>query len=345
MSINNKLCLLYATFIIFTFAACKKGGTSGDDAVVPGSVPFVQASGLYITGYVYLKDSIFAATAWKDGATFSLPAKNSIARAITTSGTDVYIAGTSNKDALYWKNGIASVLFDKPANSQADVTGIAVVGNDVYVSGDIVSPGSSVKAAYWKNGVLNYLPATPTSYSGTGANSIMVSGTDVYITGTSSGKDALWKNGVLTSVQGSVAAISGNDIYKLVTDANYNFFYDKNNIQYALPTGGKTGFSATHKIVVKGNDVYVLGEVFSNSIFSAAYTKNGVMTILTGNPNAFPDCTGTTICVDNNNNVYVAGTAYNDSYTRVAAYWKNGKLMSTTLATTFSNATGIAFVE
>ena len=54
--------------------------------------------------------------------------------------------------------------------------------------------GTTTKALYWKNGA-----STPLTEDGA-ANGVMVSGTDVYITGSDGVNAVYWKNGVETKL-------------------------------------------------------------------------------------------------------------------------------------------------
>lgn len=116
---------------------------------------------------------------------------------------DVYLAGShqgppsdrfgSNKP-VYWKNGTPVEL---TGNFIAGTTsGITVVGNDVYLSGNVSSAANIVSGVYWKNGeMVNVDEALSTI-------AIAVSGGDVYVTGTKQTQlgfstGSQWKNGKL----------------------------------------------------------------------------------------------------------------------------------------------------
>src|ERR1700744_4007121 len=95
---------------------------------------------------------------------------------------DVYVAGSTNHDKYnyipaYWKNGIPVYLTD--GNRQGKATGIVVIGNDVYVSGDVEGKGHTI-ATYWKNGVAVSLTDGKNKASATG---IAVVGKDIYVSG------------------------------------------------------------------------------------------------------------------------------------------------------------------
>lgn len=99
------------------------------------------------------------ATIWKNGIATTLTAGTAsvgVATAVFVAGGDVYAAGYEEEDyygsgnqfAKYWKNGVAVKL----SNVSSGATGIAVFGNDVYVSG-WENNGTHLVSKYWKNGV------------------------------------------------------------------------------------------------------------------------------------------------------------------------------------------------
>lgn len=87
---------------------------------------------------------------WKNDVPVSLAdgtiAINAIEMAV--SGADVYVACQTSKGPGYYKNGKLTVF----SNGLSDVTGIAVLNNDVYTVGQSLYQQKSV-ATFWKNGV------------------------------------------------------------------------------------------------------------------------------------------------------------------------------------------------
>ena len=191
----------------------------------------------------------------------------SISTAIAVSGNDVYVAGTGITGniyngpqkyiAKYWKNSNAINLTDGTNSAQA--WSIAVSGNDVYVGG-IELNGRSYQdasgftykksiAKYWKNSQpLILTDGSEDAY----AESIAVSGTDVYVAGTE------W-NGKSYQIQGSA------DTYRKSVAK-----YWKNGKPINLTDG--TEDAVAKSIAVSGTDVYVAGTVNGY----ATYWKNGV---------------------------------------------------------------------
>jgi len=117
-------------------------------------------------------------------------------KGIYVSGTDVYVAGVVGgsfpSQAVFWKNGVASIIGNGSANS------IVVSGGDMYVAGTSLSNGN-YQATYWVNGQPTVLSTSP---QGSVANAIFVYGGDVYVAGLDVVNDVAyatyWKNGVAT---------------------------------------------------------------------------------------------------------------------------------------------------
>ncbi len=216
-------------------------------------------------------------------------------------------------------------------------------GNDVYIVGFSRVGNGNQEATIWKNGVATVLSNgsnTDGSYHGSFAESVYVSGTDVYVVGYetyTNGKDAakLWKNGVVTSLTDGNALtqsransvyISENNIYI----AGYESFNTtlvaklwKNGEAISLTDGGI--FSEAYSVHVYGNDVYVSGV---NSIYNenmdrntvvATIWKNGVATSLTDGT-SFSSARSVYV---SGSDVYVSGSE-DEGGQRIAKVWKNG---------------------
>jgi hypothetical protein len=121
----------------------------------------------YVVGYVFYAATPFpymnywangVATDLNTGYDLSSPNNNfGEVCSVCASGKDLYIAGmveTTNQminHAVYWKNGVETVLTCSAANSFAN--SICVSGNDVYMAGYEYNAGQPKYAVYWKNGV------------------------------------------------------------------------------------------------------------------------------------------------------------------------------------------------
>ncbi|HTQ28589.1 MAG TPA: hypothetical protein VMI35_10690 [Puia sp.] len=178
-------------------------------------------------------------------------------------------------------------------------------GPSIYVSGSVtnfIGPYSDGNALQWVNGNTTNLQKISTYGL---ANSIFVSGTDVYVAG--------------------VQAVNGTSLAT----------YWKNGEPVVLSDSNATKSAVANCIFISGADVYVAGyELKSNGVGSAVYWKNGVEVNLTPLSPPYPPsptntffiyslgqyANATGIAVSSTGDVYVAGT---DRYI-TAAFWKNG---------------------
>lgn len=287
----------------------------------------------------------YNASYWKNGNRVSLG--DGFANSIYVSGNDVYVCGNG---ASYWKNGNLVTL----GNGIGQTNSIAVSGNDVYVVGEIDG-----HAVYWKNGNLMYLPENtrsgdwaaiyPISSISSHANSIFISGSDIYIAGGEeiarmispypnlghvfSTSAVYWKNGnEIYLIKGGYGTSQADDAYSIFISA-----------QDVYACGGLTGQywkngnpvllgGSAKSIFVSDGDVYVAGtqpdgepyQTYNGTRYRivAKYWKNGTAVNLTdGTKNAY----ATSIAVSGND-VYVAGYEENTPGTGdyIAKYWKNG---------------------
>ena len=258
----------------------------------------------------------------------------------------VFIVGNYLPDregAKLWNRGQATTLSD---GDQA--TSIFISGSDIYAAGfrTKLTSGTEIDgncsgtctfspvAKYWKNGVP--VEITDRMKGDAMANSIFVSGNDVYVAGQqhneiiTDGKGGnsfalSWKNGIAdTLTDGTHYAearsifVSGADVYVCGQDGNQYIAatakYWKNGVPVNL-TDGKQGAAAS-SIVISGNDVYVAG-FEGNAINTVAkYWKNGIAIPLTDGSHWAEARSIFVVGSD----VYVAGF---DNFQ--AVYWKNGE--------------------
>lgn len=298
--------------------------------------PFTGGAGIYTCGQDVNGSEINIegknAKMFKNGNAFNLtdnPTSFSYAQSIIINGNDVYVAGSNNWIAKVWKNGIK---VDLEGGETSEVTDMFVVGNDVYVSGNAskdLPPPSGVQRVpiYWKNGVA--ISLLNNNHYGK-ANSIFVSGTDVYVSGYENNTATIWKNGIPIKLSdGSQSAsvidvvVVANDIYAIGFDNNMAKFW-KNGVAINLSDGQSSVL--LKKIVVVGQDVYIGGE--ENSISHPAIAKiwkNGVSTNLTD---------GTiwahfsSMFVDASNNVYMVTNEPVDKNNVTCKIWKNGVVIN-----------------
>jgi hypothetical protein len=280
------------------------GDTTGITYSAARSV-FVSGSDVYAAGEggKMGDDAIL----WKNGVEQVLNDRDSHASAnsVYVSGNDVYVAGSYQKNtskddvqvAVVWKNGVMRMLTD--GKHTAGANSVYVSGSDVYVAGFLgppdvggyyePAPGSNSTATVWKNGVAQAL--TVGEAAGANANSVYVSGNDVYVAGCDGGKAKIWKNGkeMLTSSLNSFSEASsifvqGSDVYAIIVE-NWKTCLWKNGVVTEL-TGITSGISGkASSLYVSGNDVYVVADYKYPETFrySAMVWKNGEITILPGN--------------------------------------------------------------
>ncbi|TGV03361.1 hypothetical protein [Flavivirga rizhaonensis] len=129
---------------------------------------------------------------WKNGKKTILSDTNSSATSIfVTDNDDVYVAGSEGDNAVYWKNGAKTIL----DTNNAVINDIWVSQNDiVHAVGkrdDLNSSINKSEAVYWKNDQENLL------YQGEKAVNILVKNETVYIVGYfKNGEVGYWKDGV-----------------------------------------------------------------------------------------------------------------------------------------------------
>lgn len=197
---------------------------------------------------------------------------------------DVYVAGFKNGAAVYWKNGVATILM-----GGTEATGIEVVGNDVHVSGKGVNSSTGAATAiYWLNNGLPTVLDNGGTTDDAWTTGITVVGTHVYISGflgRYSQKPVYWLDGVLTpldlnysgKIAGPIRVGSNGEI--LIPNMNGNSYWNNGTeITLQKPTAQPAGASVSayaNGITVNGTDVYVLGNAWVGAIERAVYWKNG----------------------------------------------------------------------
>lgn len=219
---------------------------------------------------------------------------------------------------------------------------------DVYVAG---SGGcrDNTRFTYYKNGQQGG-PLMNGKISS--ATSILIVGSDVYVTGDLDFKPVYWKNGQVVQLPSTATssgnfpsgafsiAVTGNDVYVagngykpnrggINEDLQPRYWKNGQEILLPLPpdpNGGDNDGSADF-IAVVNNDVYVIGR---DIYYTPLYWKNGQL-VKTVNNELQRVVTITTL----NGDVYAVG-----AHNKQAAYWKNGQ--TKVLTTEESLATAIA---
>ncbi len=260
---------------------------------------FVSGTDVYVAGKVNQR-----ATVWKNGvATYLTPIPTAPifyqgeAYSVFVVGTDVYVVGAYANAATIWKNGVVTTL-SSGALLGSIARAVFVSGTDVYAAGYVtqtINFNVVYVATSWKNGIATSLTNGPAVAD---ANSIFVSGNDVYVVGKEGNSAKLWKNGVastLSSASNAVAnsvVVSGTDVYIAGTEDDgtspnsYAKLWKNGNGSFLTTSGYH---NRAWSVYVVGADVYVAG---SKSTVLGAYTmavvwRNGFETQLSsGNTDA-----------------------------------------------------------
>lgn len=271
---------------------------------------------------------------------------------------DVYVVGNGptasyQQRAIYWKNGVATALTGGVSGGY-QAYAVTVTGTDVHIAGTTINSNNWEVPTYWKNGVAMQL-SNPLADTNNYANSIAVSGSDVYVGGynwfyavcpsCTIGYNAFyWKiNGstvtkvpLITGTSWTDAygiAVSGTDVYVTGSDLN-NFYstakYWKNDLTGAVSLSGGVSYAKGKAIAIQGSDIYVAGIescVTANCKLIVKLWKNNssnAVTLTTGVTDAY--ATGIAV---SGGDVYVAGWEKNAAGKPVAMCWKvNGNIVT-----------------
>lgn len=270
--------------------------------------------------------------------------------------TDVYVSGdsvsaaySSNQVVKYWKNGVA--VNCSPGTQNNDCYSMAVSGSTVYLSGMLDQPENNLwNAMAWKNGT--GVKLSTGNYGS--ANTVKVSGNDVYYGGNIGNIATYWKNGVQGSVSDGLnyafvqdMAFSGSDLNLLIqtqTDTTVTAAIWKSGVitNFYANTGQYARDVVMGELAISGSDIYVAATIPSaNDIGIAEYFKNGIATRLS-------DSTKTATAVSMavaGADIYVAGSTTSQNGITQATYWKNGMPVNLSGGTHAAYATSIFILE
>ena len=334
-------CLLITSSI---FSGCSK---SDDDEKESDKKTVIDTTGTKISYYVALtyKDALTGVThaAYYHDSLVTLEVQsdgNAYANALFVDNGDVYVAGSDNNNAVYWKNGAIHYL---PEGTSA--SGIYVANGNVYVCG-FENATTGQQARYWVNDTPAY-----SLTNGSRAEGIVVDNTGhIYIVGycsESSGIETLY---YWVGTEGSMPS------WKLAADATENAcegraitldytHYDSNGLPFVCIASleyARTGYMCKQWVnrrctkldQTSGNDlndiVAVDGKLYScgkiakqayywvSTIASTGACKD-VQAISLTDGSELTYATAISVLEDH---VYVCGYRYTD---RLPYIWKDGK--------------------
>lgn len=204
---------------------------------------------------------------------------------------DIYVSGSKNEHACYWKNNQLTLLPDNGSfTSSADT--ILVNNNDIHILGY-----GGNKHLYWKNAILTNLSDSFSTTTDIVERicSMDVSGNDVYFAGitastTTNNYDLVyWKNGVKTIVSSFSdqfyfyhigIKVVGNDVYINAPNenaGNLSYGYYVNNTFFPVDTYNLWGCNAMN------SNVYIYGSSAENGFYKNI-TSNQQITFQTNSP-------------------------------------------------------------
>jgi hypothetical protein len=235
--------------------------------------------------------------------------------------SNIYIAGVYDNKAVFWKNGVKTILSASTRYAQA--TAVFVSGSDVYTAGienkesGVAGEGLFNKGKIWKNGTSLYTLA----YVDCNVNDVAVINNDVYAVGKRQIADfdyfipTIWKNGNPINLQ-----IKNRDCDVVALEI-------KNNTVYCV---GYTD-DGTRNIAT----------MWSFNIANNQVSKNEY-----ASPNL--DSKLIDVCFDPSNNIYVTGIDFDgmgDGYEKPFFRKNNAAKQNLTMTSTSGKPVGIHATE
>ncbi len=308
---------------VIAIPACKKSNSSGDGTLATvKTLPLSVTSTTALSGGDITSDG--GATVTARGVCWSTVINPTISGSHSSDGSGIGTFSSTitglTPNTTYYVRAYATNSNGTAYGNQVTTT---TVVPDVYVAG-YKNDFSFPVAAIWKNETLTMLSSGPSN-----ANSVFVSGSDVYVAGydrSTWNVATIWKNGVaipLSTTPGDADAaavyVSGTDVYA----AGYENSggkkvakFWKNGVATPLTNGSFDAYAES--IYIEGTNVYVVGHETNGSYYVAKIWKNGVATVLS---NGLSDAFAMSVFVSGAD-VYVAGYVRNAGK-HIATLWKN----------------------
>lgn len=291
---------------------------------------------VYLLGQTLSENNIIRNSYWKNNIIVDsdLEIKSTTAQGFLYSNNNMYIVGRSSvPDRAFMLKNKTETIFSEVG---AGATGVALMGEDVYICGYYTFSGTHT-VALWKNSTLTPLMSNSEITSESIGNAIAVSGGNVFVGGYIKNTQGIqvacyWKNNQRTDLSDGLKDaivysifVDGNDVYasgqySSVIDNNINLIacYWKNGIRTNLISSA----SNANSIFVSNGQIFITGSYFSSSGQTACYWKNGEKFDLnTGTGTAWSNATGVIIA---DNNIFISGHYSNSNNKPIGCYWKNG---------------------
>jgi hypothetical protein len=236
---------------------------------------------VYVVG-VEVENGIGIARLWINGVPNDISDGSNSATALSlfVDGTDIYVGGYEIVNGVVegrvWVNGVAYDYSDGVYESM--VASIFVDQGTIYAAGHEDSQ-NGFKVSFWENGQKTHLEDGR-------ANTVFVSGNDVYVGGFQQLNwpyPQVWVNGQATNQFGEVHNGGGYSV-QIVNNHSYvsgivnsSAVFSKDGGPYInLPNGGNSP-STANSVFVKGDDEYIVGNLWINQVSVPVLWKNGVL--------------------------------------------------------------------
>lgn len=316
----NKVTVLFFLLVTSLTSSCWMA-KSGDDVYNPTS--YICGNGS--TYQYWVNDTGYAL----DTGGWSNPP---VGHSIYVLNGNVYIAGQQwdggAQQPVYLVNNTVTRLPNLPSSDSYTsgawdgahycVNSIYVNSSNIYMAGNYGGYGGEYQSSlYWVTPTAS--PSAPDetafnflNYDSASANSIFVSGSDVYAAGINSGSAVYWLNGSMNTLSG------GTCVHSIVVANGYMYMAGENNgagaIYWTDSSGSMTyttlpGGTIAYSLVLYNGQVYIAGTDGSNAV----YWVDGTEHILSGGTVAY------SVAISLTGDVYIAGTDGTN-----AVYWKNG---------------------